>query len=329
MQATKKNNLYRYLGISLKAIVLALTFWFVYDRIFSTENLSGIIAYFQTQIFEGNQWSLFALAMILIVFNWGMEAIKWRFLILKIEKLSLLRAFKAILSGVTVSVFTPNRIGEYAGRVVYINKADRIKAALITVISSISQLIVTIVIGGAGVIFFWKWTTTLSDMNLYLLIQFYVVFVVLLVFVFVHTPFLSIILSRIKFLRERYKKYIEVFSYYTQRELSYVLFLSLIRYVVFTLQYFLLFRFFQVEISFLEALVFIPVYLITLTAIPTISLAELGVREVVVITVFSSITANELGLVSTTFTIWLLNLAIPAIIGVIFVLRARLFKGRK
>ena len=86
-------------------------------------------------------------------------------------------------------------------------------------------------------------------------------------------------------------------------------------------------NYFGVEISAGEASILIPVYLITLTAIPTITLAELGVREVVAITIFSVISDIEIGMVATTFAIWLINLAAPAILGTVFILQTRIFKN--
>ncbi|MGB0805568.1 MAG: lysylphosphatidylglycerol synthase domain-containing protein [Salibacteraceae bacterium] len=331
MQNTNKNKLFRYLGMFLKVLMLVLTFWFIYDRIFSTQNINEISDYFNSHLqIQGRIWMLI-LAIFLMLVNWGLETLKWRYLILKIENLSFLRAFKAVLSGVTVSVFTPNRIGEYAGRVVYINHGDRIVAALITVISSLSQLLVTLLVGAFCLLFYFEkyQTDVVGSLSIYIGIQLYVVLFVLSILTFINTSFLSILLSRIKFLADRFQKYIEVFSYYTQGDLLKVLGISLLRYSVFSVQYFLLLTFFDVGISLVEALILIPVYFITLTAIPTITLAELGVREVVAITVFAVISTNEIGMVSTSFAIWCINLAIPALIGVVFVLQARLFKTSK
>ena len=49
--------------------------------------------------------------------NWLVEALKWRYMISKIENISIMTAYRAVLTGITVSTFTPNRIGEYGGRV--------------------------------------------------------------------------------------------------------------------------------------------------------------------------------------------------------------------
>ena len=308
--------------------MLVLTFWFIYDRIFSTKDLQEISDYFKSHLNQGDKLWMFVLAILLMFVNWGLETYKWRYLILKIENISFLRAVKAILSGVTVSVFTPNRIGEYAGRVVYINKGDRIKAALITVISSFGQLTVTLLVGALAFLFYLQayHSETIGSLSIYIAVQLYIVFFVLVLLTFINTSVLTIILSRIKFLATRFQKYIEVFSYYSQADLLLILLLSSARFMVFSTQYYLLLLFFEVDITLMQAIILIPVYFITLTAIPTITLAELGVREVVAITVFSAISTNEIGMVSTSFAIWVINLAIPAILGVFFVLRARLFK---
>ena len=312
----------------LKALALVMTFWFIYNRIFSTKNLNEISEYFKSHLNGSFQLWYLIIAILLMFINWGVETYKWRYLILKIEYLPFFRAFKAVLSGVTVSVFTPNRIGEYAGRVVYINEGNRIKAALITVISSLSQLLVTLLVGALCLLFYFNsyQSESLGSISIYIGIQLYVIFFVLAILTFINTSFLTIILSRIKFLAKRFKKYIEVFSYYSQSDLLKVLMISVLRYLVFSVQYYLLLVFFDVDITVIESAILIPVYFITLTAIPTITLAELGVREVVAITVFSVISSNEIGLVSTSFAIWIINLAIPALIGVVFVWKARLFK---
>ena len=88
-----------------------------------------------------------SLVVLMMLLNWFLESLKWRFLISKIERVTIKRSVRAIFSGITVSAFTPNRVGEYAGRVFCLDKGDRIQAVLITVIGSMAQLITTIVFG--------------------------------------------------------------------------------------------------------------------------------------------------------------------------------------
>ena len=58
-------------------------------------------------------------------FNWGIEAKKWQVLMKPIEDLSWWTACKATLTGLSFAMNTPNRIGEYAGRILYVKKENR------------------------------------------------------------------------------------------------------------------------------------------------------------------------------------------------------------
>ncbi len=85
--------------------------------------------------------------------NWGIEARKWQLLIRHLQHVSYFVAFKSVLSGVTLSLNLPNRIGEYGGRILYIEQGNRIKAISLSIAGSMSQLIITLLMGCGGLIF--------------------------------------------------------------------------------------------------------------------------------------------------------------------------------
>ena len=87
------------------------------------------------------------LILLLMLVNWSIESVKWKILIAKIERVSFFRAFKAVMTGVSVSLFTPNRTGDYLGRVFILEKGNHIEGILITLIGSFAQIIVTISVG--------------------------------------------------------------------------------------------------------------------------------------------------------------------------------------
>jgi uncharacterized membrane protein YbhN (UPF0104 family) len=92
--------------------------------------------------------------VLLMVVNWMLEALKWQKLISKIEKVSLLQSVVAVLTGVTISSFTPNRVGEYFGRAFILKKASHIEGILITILGSMSQLLITILTGSLAFLLF-------------------------------------------------------------------------------------------------------------------------------------------------------------------------------
>ena len=56
---------------------------------------------------------------------------------------------------------------------------------------------------------------------------------------------------------------------------------------------------------------------------PTIALSELGIREGVSIAVLSGISDNTLGIISASFTLWIINIAIPALFGSLVLLQLK------
>jgi len=281
-------------------------------------------------------------------FNWGIESVKWRYLISKIEKISFIKSLEAVFTGVTISTFTPNRIGEYFGRVFILDKANPLKGILITIIGSMSQLLVTITIGSFGVLLFVinyqeyiKHFFFLNDKMFFWLFS-GMVFVVIsvdlfLVLLYLNVPFVTLYVN--KLIRSNWKKikgYISVLGEYQSNELLYVFFLSLARYFIFTAQFFILLRMFSVKIPYFDAMIILSMVYFIITVIPTVALTELGIRGSVSIYFLGmyfdkfQVLTNQikLGIVAASSTLWLINLALPALIGTFFVFRLKFFKKR-
>ena len=137
-------------GFSLLAMALwvggALFIWLtyaIYQQLVHQKNLPAALEHMQRTILEKGL-SLLLLVVAMMFVNWGLEARKWQLLVSPLEKVPFMRAFSAILSGVTLSVNTPNRIGEYGGRILYLENRNKLKAIAATIVGSYSQLIITI-----------------------------------------------------------------------------------------------------------------------------------------------------------------------------------------
>ncbi|HTQ28957.1 MAG TPA: lysylphosphatidylglycerol synthase domain-containing protein, partial [Puia sp.] len=96
---------------------------------------------------RGEGWWRIGLVVLLMIFNWGLEAQKWRLALKTLQPISFGRALKAVLTGVTIGSFTPNRTGEYLGRVLYIEESKRLRAILLSVVCSMAQLLTTLAMG--------------------------------------------------------------------------------------------------------------------------------------------------------------------------------------
>jgi uncharacterized membrane protein YbhN (UPF0104 family) len=276
---------------------------------------------------------------VLMIVNWGIESLKWQFLISKIEKISFLKSFEAVLSGISVSVFTPNRVGEWFGRVFILEKSNPWKGVFITMIGSFSQLLITIIVGAFCLLFYiptyFKGVEIYSDYLYYGIVLLVIIIISTLVLIFLNVTALPAFMSHmIKKRFIHFNEYFSVISKFTTFDLSTVLLLSFLRYCVFTLQFYLFLMTYSVEIPLVHGLMIIAVVFLIMTAIPTVTLAELGVRGSVSLYFIGlyferfSVQTDEinLGIISSSSSLWLINLAIPAILGTFFVYRLRFFR---
>jgi hypothetical protein len=318
------------IGFLLKIGIVAFALFFLYEQLtakssFEQFNNADVLQ----QIKE--HYSILIVIVLMMFLNWFLEALKWQFLIKKIEEISFSRSVRAVFSGITVSAFTPNRVGEYGGRVFCLEKADRIQAVFITIIGSMAQLITTIFFGSIGILLLpslmpeFTQILSLMEYSYPILVFVFLLLNSLLIVIYLNTSVLSLLLSRIKFLN-KYEKYNSVFSFYSVEELAKVLLFSVARYAVFTTQFFILLHVFGVVINYTDALVLIMTMLFVISVIPTIAITEIGVRGSVALFLFGLISSNTVGILSATFVMWIINLLLPALIGTAFIFTLKFFR---
>ena len=318
------------LGFLLKITIVVFALYFLYQQLTSKKAIEGFdIAFIKQTILE-NQ-SLVVLVFLMMFFNWLVEAIKWKFLVAKIEKVSILTSLRAVFSGITVSVFTPNRIGEYGGRVFCLEKADRMQGVLITVLGSMAQLLTTIFFGSMGILFLNNYIPELQELYqemeyaFPLMLFMLLLLNILLLLLFHNISVISNLMDKYGWL-SKYKKYKEVFTFYNTQELAFVFLFSIIRYAIFTTQFFILLNLFGVDISYFDSIILTMFMLFVISIIPTISISEIGIRGSVSVYLFGLVSANTLGILSATFVLWVINLLLPAIIGAFFVFTLKFFR---
>lgn len=124
----------------------------IYRRIQHQQNLHNSWSVIKSSLVGPESWKLYLVGLLSIV-NWGLETKKWQILVSPIEKVSYGRAFKSVLSGLSLSLFLPNRLGEYFGRMVFMEEGNRLRSVPLSVIGSVSQLIITLIAGIAGMLY--------------------------------------------------------------------------------------------------------------------------------------------------------------------------------
>jgi hypothetical protein len=148
---------------------------------------------------------------------------------------------------------------------------------------------------------------------------------ILLILMYYRLSWLIRLLEKIP-LVARYRFVVEHMEKLDWQFLTKILLLSLLRYVVFIVQYVLMMQVFEVEIGIINTA---AVMLLVLSIVPSITLAELGIRGEVSLLLFGLLSTNLLGIIATTGSIWIINLIVPAIAGSVFLLGIRLFSNNK
>lgn len=313
----------KYLSIIIKIVIVFFSFYFIYHQLVENKSFEELDISVLIDTVKKNK--VYLVGVILMMFlNWLVEALKWRYMISKIENISIMTAYRAIFTGITVSTFTPNRIGEYGGRVFCLEQGDRIKAVFITVLCSMSQLLVTILYGSISL--FILFDEILIDKT-FLSVSLLILLNLFLLFSYFNISHIVNFLGKFKLINS-FKKYLEVLVMYNYKDLFIAFIYSNTRYFIFSLQFIILLHVFGINISFMDAILSVMLIFFFITITPTITIAEIGVRGSVAIFVLGLFSSNDIAILSSTTLLWLINLIIPAIIGSFFIFSLKFFRSK-
>jgi hypothetical protein len=274
-------------------------------------------------------WGALLLLCVLVIMlvQWLLEAKKWQVMLSPEHPVKLSEAFRMILSGIALSIATPNRMGEFAGRVMHLPSGQRLQGTAFTVIGNFGQLIVTCMAGSIALCMEWQ------DQHLYptgkglqaiqsLLLwatPFTIIFFILLYFK------AGLVFNWILSLRMlgKFRDKLGALATIPNHILLKVLLLSSLRFAFFILQYWLLFKLTNTGIDLRDTFTGISIMLLWLAIVPTFSFLELGLRWEFALLLLGSLTENTLGIAVSVTAVWLINLMLPAAVGAIGLLRYR------
>jgi hypothetical protein len=303
-----------------------LAAWFIYQK-FTTKNHDLI--QFKTLIHNLNAnhviVTLFFVSVLMLL-NWFIEALKWQYVTRKLIDISPWQAIESVFCGLTWAIITPNRIGEYGGRIMYLPNRKRIHGFFAMVIAGFSQNLVTNILGLTGVLWFIYNYMFNYVGNLYFacIVVFVVVFLFFFLLFYFNIGLMVKLLNRVKFIK-KYHRFFSIMERYHTSELLNILWFSVSRFAVFTLQYYLLIHLLLPQIPAFSIVMMVFTFLIIQSALPSLDIFDVGVRSLTATQLFAYITSQQLAVVACVSLIWLINLIIPAVIGCFFVLKLKFF----
>ncbi|WP_447640732.1 MULTISPECIES: lysylphosphatidylglycerol synthase transmembrane domain-containing protein [Chitinophagaceae] len=314
-------------------ILFVVLSYFIYRNLTRKQDLASSWENLKT-VFQQHFW-LLAVLVVLMLVNWTLEAVKWRYLVQSVERISLFRGVRAVMSGLSFSLFIPNGLGEYLGRMLYLHDGKRLRSISVSIVGSISQVIITFIMGLIGTTILLhkgvdNGTLPASPVLKWWmegLFYFITASTVLLILMYFKISWFAKWLQKIPWVY-RNRIFIISLESYDTRLLAQVLFFSFLRYLVFILQYLLVFYMLGIQIPLLECSAATAAMFLIMAVVPTIPVAEVSVRGQISLQLFGLFSSNNLGIVSAAILIWLVNIIVPSILGTLFILGVKLFKNK-
>jgi hypothetical protein len=145
---------------------------------------------------------------------------------------------------------------------------------------------------------------------------------------------LFINLNRLSFYAERIniltklKKYTRVFDLFHSKQIAIILLFAFFRYVIFSTQYLLIINYVDPSLSISNIIMMTSLIFLAQSILPSFAITELMMRGSLAAFFFEHISTDVLPIVASAFSIWILNVILPAIIGSYFVLKANFLGAR-
>lgn len=308
----------------IKAAVLVLAFVFIYhqylekgDKLKNFENLISHIDHQKVLV-------TMSFVLLLMVVNWVLESLKWKYLTRDFQPMSAWQAIEAVFCGLTWAIFTPNRLGEYAGRVLFLPNRKRVYGVFAMAVGSYGQNVITNVVGLASVIWFVNTFLHLKPLIYFGVIFWSTAFTVFIAIVYFHIVWVVYILDKIPFVK-KYHRFFDIMARYKKPELIKIILFCLARYSVFSFQYYLVIHLLIPDISAIQMMLMVFILFFVQSALPSLDLLDIGVRNGTAAYLFGYITGQQLAVMAAVSSIWLINLIIPAILGSAFVFKLHFF----
>lgn len=309
----------KYKKIIIPSAKIFIAIGLLYYLVVNIETRDILIA-----IDEANVY-LILLTFALSFINLYLQFYKWKITVSTIlDEDNNRKIFYSLFQGFSAAVFTPARIGEYFGRALAFKDKSLLQVTLATLIDKLFPLLIVALFGSIASILFIHFYYSVSY---YLTLSLFIVLFVLFYFVF-HLIFNKNFWDNFLFTRiqriKQFSTYFDKISKLKNLDHKYsakMLFISLLFYLCYLLQYVILVSAFSHNYAFIDYFWAGNLLMFSKTIIPPVSFGELGIREGA--SVFFIQQFGEAATVGFNASIFLffINVLLPALVGLILIFR--------
>ena len=286
----------------VKLLIVSGAFYFIYCQLANNNELNWgkFIALVKEK--QSVLGILFLLSFSVV--NRYLEILKWQNLVSFIKPISIGESTKQVLGALTAGIFTPNGLGEYAGKALYFDKKKTKRIIFLNLICNGIQMILTIIFGTIGlfILGYWQWALTIIGFSCFL--------------------FLAAAFSKtIKIKGYSIEKLIEKINEIPKSIHQKNILLGTLRYLVFSHQYYFLFLAFDVDLPYFRMMASIATVYFLASSLPSFQFLDFAVKGSVAVFFFGKLGVNEWIVAFISTLMWFLNVVLPVSIGSYFVLK--------
>lgn len=301
----------QFLVLLIKVLIVGGAFYFIYNQLANNDKLDWqkfIVLFQKNQSIGG-----IAFILLLSVLNRFFEILKWQNLVAFIHKISLGEATKQVLGALTAGLFTPNGVGEYAGKALFFDKSHTKKVIFLNLICNGIQMILTVIFGIFGLMYFNAQYNVITTKTVAILFGF-----LILLFLIVFS------VKKITIKGYSIEKLIHKINEIPKSIHQKNIFLGICRYLVFSHQYYFLFLAFDVDLPYFTLIATISSVYFLASSLPTFQFLDFAVKGSVAVYFFGILGVNEWIVIFISTLMWFLNVVLPVIIGTYYVLNFKI-----
>jgi len=298
-------------------LILGVILYYIFQQ--KQQNFSDLIIEF-SKIFNAKNLFKLSLVFTFIIVNWACEAKKWQILTNKFEKLAFIDAYQSVLVGLTLGFVTPANLGDFAGRILNLQKKNRSEGIGTVLLGNGIQFYVTLTFGIIAYLLIWTNNLTIFDQIIFGLL---VCCFFLGIIVFYKRTKILIFLNRFTWIKP-YEIYLKALTLFENKVFSKVFIWTTLRFLTYSIQFVIMLQIFQINVKFIDLWAISCLVLLFKTLFPPINfLSDLGVRQISALHFFSFYSVNISSVITATFALWVVNILLPVLMGSVLFLRIK------
>jgi|AntRauTorckE5430_2_1112549.scaffolds.fasta_scaffold01368_4 hypothetical protein len=323
VRAVLKN---RWLNLLLKLLILAGAGWAFYNQTLGKENVDELWIAFTNQFSKGHLGWL-VLAVVLLPITYQIEIWKWELAIARIVQPTRLQIIKSILAGTALSFWTPGQIGDYGGRLLFIDTKKKWEVTLATGVGNVAQQVAVVTLGGFGVAYFLFLHIEVRGYGLWTIISLYLAVMIFNWLIYFNIEVLIPLLKKIGLFNEKNEAALITLSNFSTKELWQLILYAAFKFSIYSFQYYCFLQFFGIYGGFVQLYLLILADYAIQMVLPVPPFLRLILRGEVAITIWGAFSQNEIAILAASYSVFTLNVLVPSLFGVGLVMNTNILKS--